>query len=72
MHVISKQVLKDFWAIHSASQGSLEVWYKIVTSTDFTDFLSLKQAFPRADLAATYTLFVTGSNKWRIVSALHY
>jgi mRNA interferase HigB len=72
MHVISKQALKDFSAVHSASQGPLEVWYKIVKSTNFADFFALNQTFPSADQVAPFTIFDIGGNKWRIVAALHY
>ena len=72
MHVISKQALKDFWAAHPASQEPLEVWYKIVKSTDYADFMALRQTFPSADQAAPYTIFDIGGNKWRVIAVLHY
>lgn len=72
MHVISKQALRDFWAIHKASQEPLEAWYKIVKSTVFADFITLKQTFPSADQAAPYTIFDIGGNKWRILAAVHF
>jgi mRNA interferase HigB len=72
MHVISKQALKDFWDIHTASQAPLEVWHKIVKTTTFADFGELKRAFPSADQVAPFTVFDIGGNKWRIIAAVHY
>ncbi|MCB9116896.1 MAG: type II toxin-antitoxin system HigB family toxin [Caldilineaceae bacterium] len=72
MHVISLKALVEFWTIHPDSKDSLARWHRIVERSTFSDYASLHQTFPSADVVGQYTVFNIGGNKYRLIASIHF
>jgi mRNA interferase HigB len=64
--------LRDFAHKHKEAEGPLNVWYAIVSKSDFGSFAELKRAFRTVDKVGKFTVFDIGGNKYRLVTAIHY
>lgn len=72
MHVITRKRLLEFAKQHPNTSQSLDVWYRIVKSTDILNFSELKAIFPSVDKIGNLTVFNIGGNKIRLIAAIHY
>lgn len=72
MHVITRKRLREFAARHKEAEEPLDVWYAIVSKTDFGSFSELKRAFRSVDKVGKFTVFDIGGNKFRLIAAIHY
>ncbi|MCL2297311.1 MAG: type II toxin-antitoxin system HigB family toxin [Proteobacteria bacterium] len=72
MHVIAKPVLVAFWAKHPDAEHPLAAWYRIMKTTAFVDFNSLRATFASADNVDGFTVFNIGGNKYRLIASIHY
>lgn len=48
------------------------VWNKIISGTDFADFVELRNVFPSADQVGNFTVFNIGGNKFRLIALVDY
>ena len=71
MHVIKKATLVAFYEQHAESKSSLTSWYKIVKTSRFDDFNSLRRAFPQVDQVAGKYVFNIG-RAYRLIAAIHF
>ena len=72
MHIITRKRLLDFAEEHPNTSTPLDVWYRIVKSTEIKNFSQLREIFPRADKVENLTVFNIGGNKIRLIAAIHY
>ncbi|MGH8248282.1 MAG: type II toxin-antitoxin system HigB family toxin [Gammaproteobacteria bacterium] len=72
MHVITRRRLKEFSGRHKDAEMPLNVWYAIVSKTDFGSFADLRRVFRSADKVGKFTVFDIGGNKFRLIAAIHY
>lgn len=72
MHVISHKALRTFWEKHPESEQPLRRWFKIVSTTNYESFASLRETFPSADLVDDLVVFNLGGNKFRLVASVHF
>jgi len=72
MRVISKKKVSDFIEGNLESKASLENWYRIVSKSDFVNFVELRMTFPSADQVSDLTVFNISGNKFRLIAAIHY
>jgi mRNA interferase HigB len=72
VHIITRKRLVDFAKKHPDCSTALESWYRIVKRTDFNSFTELRQTFLSADKVGNLTVFNIGSNKARLIAAVHY
>jgi mRNA interferase HigB len=72
MHAISERALREFWTKHPSAQLPLEIWYKIVSRADFSNFGALKRVFPSVDKVGDLYVFNIGGNKFRLIAAIHF
>jgi mRNA interferase HigB len=72
MKIVSKKALRDFWIKYPLSQEPLEIWYRIVSKTDFRNFSELRETFPSADKVGKFCVFNIGGNKFRLIAAIHF
>jgi mRNA interferase HigB len=72
MRVISRRVLREFSERQPAAEAPLIAWFRLMQTTDFTDFNAIKRTFSTADYVAPYTVFDLGGNKYRVITAIHY
>lgn len=68
MHIISKQQLRQFWAIHPHSTNALLHWHTVLTHTRATEFSALKAVFNSVDWVQGYAVFNVGGNKYRVIT----
>ena len=72
MRIISKKALLDFWIKHPNAKSSLEAWHRVVSKSDFKNFIDLKDAFNSVDYTSPYTIFNIGGNNYRLIVSIHY
>ncbi|MEK6592357.1 MAG: type II toxin-antitoxin system HigB family toxin [Pseudomonadota bacterium] len=72
VHVITKKRLAGFAVRYPAARDPLLRWYRIVSQTDFASFAAIRSVFRAADQVGRLTVFDLGSNKFRIIAAVHY
>ena len=72
MHVITRKRLREFAAKHREAGEALNVWYAVMSKTDFKSFAELKRVFGSADKVGKFTVFDIGGNKYRLIAAVHY
>jgi len=72
MHVITRKRLLDFAEEHPNTSLVLDAWYRIIKKSEILNFSQLREIFPSADKVDNLTVFNIGSNKIRLIAALHY
>ena len=72
MHVITRERLNEFAALHPDCESALAKWYRLVRSGSFSSFVDLRRIFPSADQVGKLTVFNVGGNKVRVIAAIHY
>ena len=72
MHVISRKALRIFWERHPDGEQPLRRWHKIMSTTVFSGFAELREAFPSADMVDNLTVFNIGGNKYRLIASIHF
>ena len=72
MHVITRRRLREFAARHREVAEPLNVWYAIVSKTDFGSFAEIKRVFGSVDKVGKFTVFDVGGNKFRLIAVIHY
>lgn len=72
MHVITRKRLREFAARHRQAAEPLNVWYAIMSKTDFGSFAEIKRSFRSVDKVGKFTVFDFGGNKYRLIAAIHY
>lgn len=72
-NVIAKPALRAFWERHADSREALEVWYKLLSKSDFANFAELKAMFGSADFVGPdYVIFDIKGNKYRIITRVSF
>lgn len=72
MRVVSNKALSDFAAIHPKSKIPLQVWRKLIESSDTASFAQLKALMNSVDRVGDFHVFDIGGNKYRVVAAVHF
>ena len=73
MRVISKPILKEFWAEYPAAEQPLKAWHKTTSDADWNSPAELKQSYRSADiLKSGRVIFDIGGNKYRIVARVNF
>jgi mRNA interferase HigB len=72
MHIITRKRLNEFAEKHPTAKSGLVHWFQLLRKNNFSDFASLRGAFPHADQVGKLTVFNIGGNKARLISAIHY
>jgi mRNA interferase HigB len=72
MHIITRSRLVEFWEKHSDSKASLALWYKLVTTANWQNFVELRNVFSSADQVGNFTVFNIGGNKYRLITFIDY
>ncbi|HTK02312.1 MAG TPA: type II toxin-antitoxin system HigB family toxin [Bordetella sp.] len=68
MHIISKRILRDFWATHPRSTNSLLHWHTALLHAKAASFAELTTVFNTVDWVEGYVVFDVGGNNYRIVA----
>lgn len=72
MHIITRSRLKQFYEEHSNAKTSLTAWYKIASTTQWNNFVELRQTFASADQVGGLTVFNIGGNNYRLITYIDY
>lgn len=72
VRIISYGKIRDFYALHPASQVSLDAWYDITAAAAWKTFAELRATFRSADVYGDCTIFDVGHNKYRLIAWLSY
>ena len=72
MHIITRTRLVDFWEKHPDAKTSLLLWYKIVTTAKWQNFVEVREVFASADQVKNLTVFNIGGNKYRLIAFIDY
>ena len=72
MHIISRKTLREFWEQYPDSQAPLLRWYKVVKSSQFSNFAELRATFPSADLVGELVVFNIGGNRYRLIVSIRF
>lgn len=72
MRIITKRRIIEFSEKHPDSASALNIWYKIISQSDYHSFNELRKTFPNADVVNNLTVFNIGGNKYRLIAAIHY
>ncbi|WP_036097073.1 type II toxin-antitoxin system HigB family toxin [Leptospira weilii] len=72
MHVISKRKITEFIEQYPKSRSSLELWYKVLSKTDFDNIPDLRNAFPSTDIVQNLFVFNISGNNFRLIAAIHF
>ncbi|VAW60724.1 hypothetical protein MNBD_GAMMA10-1454 [hydrothermal vent metagenome] len=72
MHIIARKRLLDFAEKHPDTNTPLDAWYRIVKQSKINSFSQLREIFPDVDKVGNLTVFNIGSNKIRLIAAIHY
>jgi mRNA interferase HigB len=73
MRVISKKILREFWAIHTDAEQSLRAWHAKTKSAKWNTSSQIKSDYRNASFVANNrVIFNIKGNKYRIVVAINY
>ena len=72
MHIVSKKALRLFWEDYPDSKEALSRWFKLIHSTQFSNFAALRETFPSADKVGDLVVFNIGGNKYRLIASVHF
>ena len=72
MHIISRKILRQFWAQHPDSEHALSRWFTIMQCHDFMSFAALHTTFPTSDQVKDFVVFNMGGNQYHLITAVHF
>ena len=72
MHVISKEVLKEFWTKYPDSENPLKAWFRTMRRSSYETWNQLRGTFPKADKVGDKIVFDIGGNKYRLITVIHF
>lgn len=72
MRVISRKPLDEFAKMYPDAKTPLERWRQSTVGAEWSDFGSVRQTFPAADVFEKCVIFNIGGNKYRLITAIHY
>ena len=72
MHIITRKRIVDFANEHPGCSSALESWYRILKHSTISSFIELQTIFPSVDKVKGLTVVNIGSNKVRLIAAIHY
>ncbi|MBI5365647.1 MAG: type II toxin-antitoxin system HigB family toxin [Planctomycetes bacterium] len=72
MHILSRKMLREFWAAHPDAEASLRGWHKTAKAAAWGSSAAVRRDFPSADQVGTRTVFNIGGNKYRLIAVIHF
>ncbi|CAN2044170.1 mRNA interferase HigB [Candidatus Magnetomoraceae bacterium gMMP-13] len=72
MHVIARQILKDFSKKYPEAKAPLERWWTICRKNNFSSFSALKKTFGTADMVGICVIFNIGGGKYRLIARVNF
>ncbi|MDE0690105.1 MAG: type II toxin-antitoxin system HigB family toxin [Candidatus Poribacteria bacterium] len=73
MRIISRRVLREFWARHPNAEGSLQAWYANVKRAKWRTPSEVKAIYRNASfIGNNRVVFNIKGNSYRLVAAINY
>ncbi len=77
MRVISRRILREFWARHPDAEGPLRQWFAVASAAEWVSLADVRTTYRHADAVVTasgerLTVFNVGGNKYRLVVRIRY
>ncbi len=72
MRIISKKKIRDYAQTNAQADLPLLEWYLKMQLANPSNLTDLKKIFNSVDFAYGYTIFNTGGNNYRLITAVHY
>ena len=73
MHVISRKMLSEFWAVHPDSEQHLKSWFKEADSSVWATPSDIKEKYSTASfLGNNRVVFNICGNKYRLIAFVKY
>ena len=73
MRIISKKILREFWAVHSDAEQSLKSWHAKAKLAEWKTSSDIKTDYKNASFVANNrVIFNIKSNTYRLVAAVNY
>ena len=74
MQVVARRTLRQFWERHPQAKGPVEVWFALVSHTDWTGPADVKRQFGTTVdfIGDNRAIFDLGGNKYRLVVHIAY
>jgi mRNA interferase HigB len=72
MKLISNRALREFAAIHSSAETSLQNWRRLIERGTYQNFSELKDTFASVDKVGDRYVFNIAGNKFRLIAAISY
>lgn len=68
MRIIAKKTLRNFWEVHSDSEGPLKSWFSETEKAEWISLNTLKNDYPSASiLKDNRVVFNIKGNKYRLI-----
>lgn len=73
MHLVSIQVLRNFWKLHPDAERPLRAWYEVVTQAQWRTPAEIKAEFATASfLGNNRVVFNIKGNDYRLIVIVEY
>lgn len=72
MRIIGRKEIEKFKRKHADSRSSLDNWFRVVSSREWSNFAELRQVFSSADQVGSQIVFNIGGNKYRLIADVNY
>jgi len=72
VRIIAKKRLDEFAKQHANCASALTAWYRVASSTTWTNLSEVRQTYPSADAVGNKTVFNIKGNNYRLITAIHY
>lgn len=72
MHIITQKRIWDAKQKYPEATSALDGWYRIIKSSNFTNFSDIKRTFNSVDKVGNFYVFDVGGNKIRIITVIHF
>ncbi len=74
MQIISKRVLREFWAIHNQAEAPLKAWYALVDKAVWSGPQDVRDGFGKTVdfVSDNRIIFDIGGNKYRLIVHVAY
>jgi len=72
MHIISKNLLREFWERHPTAERPLKAWHKVAQHAEWKNLLSVQTVFRDAEAVKNFTVFNIKGNSFRLIVSIDY
>ncbi|MGH9470005.1 MAG: type II toxin-antitoxin system HigB family toxin [Terriglobia bacterium] len=72
VRIIGRKVVEKFKRSHADARSSLDNWYRVIRSREWSNLVELRRVFPSADPVGPHSVFNIGGNKYRLIASINF